>query len=61
MRINKNMEIGIPENMRVIKDRNFFLVQTQRDDGKWISQKSYDNAERAIADCYQWYCRDFMV
>ena len=62
IRISRNKEIGIPECMCVIEKDGYFLVQTYNERvQRWITQKVYADAERAIADCYNWYCSEFKV
>lgn len=62
IRISKNKEIGIPECMVVIEKDGYFLVQTYNEKfQRWITQKVHGEAEKAIADCYNWYCGRFKV
>lgn len=44
-----------PEEMRVIKNDNWFLVQTKNLKNIWITQKEHKDEKSAILDCVQWY------
>lgn len=44
-----------PEEMRVIRQDNWFLVQIRSINGNWITQKEYKQEKNAINDCCNWY------
>lgn len=44
-----------PEEIRVIFDEGRYLVQTCRDGGEWVTQKSHGSEAEAIKDAEHWY------
>jgi hypothetical protein len=57
MKVIAKLEITVnrPEEMRVIQDSGFFLVQTLSNTGKWITQKEHKQEAAALMDCLTWY------
>lgn len=57
MVIEKNLEAGIPEKMRVIKDFDgTYQVQTYSEAiEKYITQAVWANPRKALQDCANWY------
>ncbi len=58
MKVIAKLEIteNRPEEMRVIKKGDWYLVQTLSVSlDRWISQKEYKNEQPALADCLTWY------
>lgn len=48
-----------PEEMRVAhvrdKGKDWYLVQTRRNDGEWVTQKEHTSAQTAMDDAQGWY------
>lgn len=57
MKIEKNLEAGMPEAMRVIHEDNvIFMVQSFSDHlDDWLTQAEWLTAREALRDCANWY------